>query len=168
LKRLVHVIDYISEWSGRILSWLCVAVIIVLVYEVVMRYVFDKPQIWTSQMGCMMGGAIVALGWAYTHRHSRHVRVDVFYGHASPRGKAIIDVVCALVMFFPLMFALIYSAVLWAHTSMVMNERLTYSFWFPPAYPSRIVVVVGLSLFTLQGVARFIRDLHLIIKGKTL
>jgi len=168
LRRLVHLIDSISEWSGRIMSWLCVVLIVVLVYEVAMRYVFDAPQMWTSELGCMLGGAIVALGWAYAHRHSRHVRVDVFYGHASPRGKAIIDVICALFMFFPLVFVLIHSAVLWAHTSVVMDERLTHSYWFPPAYPSRIVVVVGLCLFALQDVAWFIRDLHLVIKGKTL
>jgi len=116
----------------------------------------------------MLGGTIVALGWSYTHRHHGHVRVDVFYARLSPKGKAITDIICALLLFFPLLVILAYTAASWMWDSWSMNEVLIESYWYPPAGPIRTIMFLGLSLFALQGVAQFIRDLYLLRRNKPL
>ena len=99
---IVRFIDSISELIGKTVRWACVALVLVLVYEVIARYVFNAPTIWAHETAVMLGGTVVALGWAYTHRHHGHVRVDVIYTHLSPRGKAFTDVLCAFFLLFPL------------------------------------------------------------------
>jgi TRAP-type mannitol/chloroaromatic compound transport system permease small subunit len=116
----------------------------------------------------MLGSTIVALGWAYVHRHDRHVRVDVFYTRLSARGKAIVDTLCAFLLFFPLILALAYGAGGWMWLSWSMKERLMEGHWYPPAGPIRTVIFLGLCLFALQGVAELIRDLYLLIRKKPL
>jgi len=101
MRTVVRVFDSISEHTGKVVLWAAIALVLVLCYEVTMRYVFDAPTNWVMETAMMLGGTIAALGWAYTHRHHGHVRVDVIYTHLSPRGKAIIDVVCSLVFLFP-------------------------------------------------------------------
>jgi len=116
----------------------------------------------------MLGGTIVALGWAYTHRHHGHVRVDVFYARMSPKGKAITDVLCAFFLLFPLLAILIYTAADFMWIAWLKSEVLIESYWYPPAGPIRTGMFLGLCLFALQGIAQFIRDLYLLIRNKSL
>jgi len=168
VRTIIRVIDSISEGTGRVARWVCVALVIALCYEVTARYGFGAPTIWAHVTSCMLGGTIVALGWAYTHKHHGHVRVDVFYTHLSPRRKAIVDVVGGLLFFFPLLIVYVYVAVGEVWFSWSTGEVLLESYWYPPATPIRTVFALGLFLFALQGVAQFIRDLYLLIRNKPL
>jgi TRAP-type mannitol/chloroaromatic compound transport system permease small subunit len=42
------------------------------------------------------------------------------------------------------------------------------SAWDPPVYPLKVALAFGVALLLLQGIAKFIRDLHLAVKGKEL
>jgi len=166
MKTLLKVIDTISEWSGKTGRWVAVVLILVLSYEVIARHVFDAPTIWAHAMATMLGGTVAALGWSYTHRLNGHVRVDVFYMRLSPRGRALIDVVGSLLLFFPLIVILARQAAIKAMFAWSMGERLSISYWYPPATPIRIITFIGLSLFALQGLANFIRDFYMLVRNK--
>lgn len=168
MRTIVRVLDSISERTGKIVLWAAIALVMVLCYEVTMRYVFNAPTNWVMETGMMLGGTIATLGWAYTHRHHGHVRVDVIYMHLSPRGKVIIDVVCSLIFLFPLLAILIYASASWAVFSWEMSEKMVGSSWRPPAGPVRTLMVIGFCLFALQCVSQFIRDLYLLIRNKPL
>jgi len=145
-----------------------VVLVLVGTFEVVMRYVFNAPTIWGFETSIMLGGGLYALGWAYDYLHDSHVRVDIFYSRFSPRAKAISDLICTAIFFFPLMVMLSKAAISWAWRSWAIGEVMSQSYWFPPAAPSRTVLAVGVCLFTLQGLARFIRDAYLAIRGTSL
>jgi len=168
MRTIVRVIDCTSGGMGKVISWACVVLVGVLVYEVTARYVFNAPTIWVSEIAPMLGATIVALGWAYTHLHNGHVRVDVFYSHLSVRAKAITDVVCSLLFFFPLLIILIYAAADHTWFAWSIGEVFKGTILYPPTWPLRAVIFLGLSLFALQGVALFIRDLHLLIRNNPL
>lgn len=168
MRSLLLVIDSISEHTGKTIRWACLALVMVMTYEVIVRYVFNKPTMWTADVASTLGATIVTLGWAYTHKYHKHVRVDVIYSHLSTRAKAIIDVVGALLIFFPLVITLTYISGVHMWFSWSIGEKLTATYWYPPAGPIRTVVFLGLILFILQGVAHFIRDLYLLIKDKAL
>lgn len=131
-----------------------------------MRYVFNAPTKWGYETCSMLGGTIYALGWAYDHLHKSHVRVDIFYTRLSQRGKAITDVICAAIFFFPLMAILIKTTVSWAWRAWSIGEVMIEAHWYPPAAPFRTIVAVGICFFALQGLAQFIRDLYLVIRRK--
>ena len=165
MKKTLKVIDSVSTWSGLIARWGCLGLVLVLCFEVMMRYVFDNPTIWAHEMSMMLGVFIVCMGWSFVHVRRGHVRVDVFYSRLSPRGKGIVDVACFLVFFLPLLLVLIYAAGRMAWEAYTFNEVLMTSYWYPPALPIRLVVVLGLCLFLLQGIAEFVRDVYVVAKG---
>jgi TRAP-type mannitol/chloroaromatic compound transport system permease small subunit len=165
MKKLLSIVDTISLYSGLIARWACAALVAVLCFEVIMRYVFDSPTIWAHEMSMMMGVFIACIGWSYVHLIHGHVRVDVVYSRMSSRGKAITDIVATLVFFFPLLIVLIYASAQMAWEAYIFDEVLMASFWYPPALPIRLVVVLGLSTFLLQGIAEFVRDVHQVAKG---
>lgn len=166
MRVLIRVIDSISEWTGKAVSWVCVLLVLVLSYEVVMRYGFNNPTFFAHELSTLLGGTIAVLSWAYTHRHNGHVRVDVIYARLSPRGQAIVDVLGSLLFFFPLIIVLVYNAWISMWFAWEMGEVMIGSFWYPPAGPIKTVMVVGLSLFAFQNIAQFIRNFYMLTRGK--
>lgn len=165
MRKILKVIDSISGYTGKIFSWACVALILVLTYETVMRYVFNAPTVWAHLVGMMLGGSIVFMGFAYVHLHKQHLRIDVVYIKLSPRKRAVIDVVFALIFLFPLLGVLINTSFSWAVNSWVTGEVRIESWWYPPAAPFRTLMVVGLCIFALQCFAQFFRDVYFLVRN---
>ena len=166
MRKILKTVDLISEYTGQIAKWFCLGLIIVLVYETTARYVFNAPTDWAQPMTMMLWGAITLLGLAYVQRHHRHIRVDVFYGKLSLRGKAIVDIVFSLLILFPLLFVLTRVAGTFMVQSVVRHEVMSETLWYPPASPFRTVLFVGFLLFILQSIAEFIRNLNIAIRNK--
>lgn len=166
MRKILRVIDSISEWTAKTISWFCVALVLVLVYDVVMRYVFGGATVWAYETAVMLGATIYIMGWAFVHRLREHIRVDIFYVHLSPRKQVIIDIVGTLLFLLPLLVVMIDTSIFYMVRAWKIGEVLAETFWYPPAGPFRTMVVVGLSLFALQMVAQFIRDLHLLVRNK--
>jgi len=166
LSKILAAIEFLSKWSGKVVGWAIVALIIIFVYETVARYIFSAPTKWSYELSYMLGGSLIVLGGAYVLLHRRHVRVDVFYNHFSPRTKQIIDVVFALICFFPVVIFLVYASSVQAWSSWLAQERSGVSYWNPYIYPFKAVMPVAFALLLLQGVANFIGDLTALIKAK--
>jgi TRAP-type mannitol/chloroaromatic compound transport system permease small subunit len=49
--------------------------------------------------------------------------------------------------------------------SLAYRETLS-SAWAPPIYPVKLVIPVAAAMLTLQGLAKFIRDLHMALTGR--
>ena len=168
MRTILKVIDSISDWMGNIVCWLALVLVVLVSFEVTMRYCFNSPTMWNYETSMMIGGTLFILGWAYTQRHNAHVRVDVFYAHLSPKKKAIIDVLCTLLLLVPFMILLINISIEYAWRAWEINEKSVLSYWYPPMAPFRTVVLVGFCLFTLQSIANFIRDLYILIRNRPL
>jgi len=166
MRNILRVIDSISEWTAKAISWFCVALILVLVFDVVERYVFGGATVWAYETAVMLGATIYVMGWAYVHRLREHIRVDVFYVHLSLRKQVIIDIVGTLLFLLPLLYVMIDTSIFYMVRAWKIDEVLAETFWYPPAFPFRTMMVVGLSLFTIQVVAQFIRDLYLLVRNK--
>ena len=166
MRTILRVIDSTSEWVGKVARWFWVAVVLVMTCEVIMRYVFNSPTMWAYETSMMIGAVAYALAFCYTHKHRAHVRVDVLYMRLSPRGRAIIDVIGALLLFFPLIILLADMSIDFAWRAWVINEKSVETYWYPPIAPVRTVLAIGLSLFLLQGGAQFFRDSYLLIRNK--
>jgi TRAP-type mannitol/chloroaromatic compound transport system permease small subunit len=168
LKKIVRRIDSISEWSGRIFSWLSLPLVLFMSYDVIMRYLFQAPTKWAYETTWMLYGALFILGGAYGLKHKLHVRVDILYNRWSPQTRAIFDLMVYILIFFPVFYILISHSIIYAYYSWQVWETSYISYWQPPVYPIKTVMVVGFVLFFLQGIAEFLRLAVLVFKGETL
>ncbi len=91
LRGLVRVIDATNEAIGRYVSWLAMAMVLVQVIVVVMRYVFGVSILTMQESIWYMHSIIFLVASGYTLLHDGHVRIDIIYGAASPRAKALIN-----------------------------------------------------------------------------
>jgi TRAP-type mannitol/chloroaromatic compound transport system permease small subunit len=164
LKKFLHGIDRLNYWVARIVSWSVVVIIAATVYEVIMRYIFNSPTIWVFEFNYLLHGPYFLLLGAYTFAINGHVNVDVFYGRFKPRVKAIIDLFTMPLFFFFIGMMFIYGGQFFLN-SFSFRENLS-SAWAPPVYPVKIIIPLAAALIMLQGIAKYIRCLHLAITGR--
>ena len=166
MKHAIRAIENIVEFSGRTVRWFSVALILVVSYEVLMRYAFTQPSMWPYDLSCMLGASLAVIALSYAHLYRRHVKVDILYNRLSDRGKSIIEVIGHLIFFLPFAILLSVVSVKWAVESIISGEVMTLTGWYPPMAPLRVVMAVGFILLLLQGSIHFFRDAYFLTKGR--
>jgi len=159
LRKFYEGVSWISETSGRLVSYLLVLLVLNIVYDVFARFVFNAPTIWSYMLSCMTGTAIISLGMCYVLYHNANVRVDIFYARLPLKAKLIVDLVVTAFVFFPLTFMLTRVWAIDAWHSWVIKEISAETIWYPPLWPIKTIITIGFALLFLQGVAIFVRDL---------
>ena len=165
MRRILRIIDSINETIGSLASWLVIAMVIVILCEVIARYVFNSPTSWAFGDMRLLGGAIIVFGWAYAQLHNSHIRVDVFYTNFSARKKALVDIMGSILFFFPLFGAFTYIVISHEVQVLMTGRLLTFSFWCSPSSVYGVVIMLGLCLTCLQFTAQLLRDIHTFAKG---
>lgn len=155
-----------NDWMGKIVSFLVYPVMLVLVYEVVMRYAFNSPTIWAHETSCMLYGAHFVLGGAYALRHDAFVNVEVFYMRFSRRTQAIVDLV-TWTMFYLFVGAMLWKSLPWAWASFSVKE-FSNSTWGPPVWPVKWTIPLAAFFMLLQGMTKTIKDSYLAVTGREL
>jgi len=97
------------------------------------------------------------LGGGYSVILKGHVRMDLFYGRWSDKGKAIVDLITAPFFTFYVVFLLI-GGISGLDYALRYGQK-NYTPWGPPLAPIKLVMVIGIALMLLQSVATFFRDL---------
>ena len=163
MQFFVRAIDSLSAWTGERLKWIAVCLVCVAAFEVVMRYVFNRPTQWGYETLLMLGCSMYALSWAYVDQVEGHIRVDVITSRLTERTRRLIDSCCTLLVFYPVVGALIYVSAKRMWYSWEVAEKSTETTWYPPMWPVRAAVFLGFSLFALQRTAGLVRDLRLLV-----
>jgi len=166
ISRLLRSIDRLNSVLGRVFAVLLVPMAGIVILDVILRFVFNRPSMWAYESSLFLYGGYIVLTGAYTLSVKGHVNVDIIYGSRSPRMKAILDV-CTAVLFFVFVWYLLTYSLEQTIQSWQMQET-TNTLWHPPYYPLRTTLPVACILLLLQGTAKLIRDLHMALTGKEL
>lgn len=159
LKKLADKCDAISVFFGKLISWLIGILILILVYEVISRFVFNKPTTWVYDVSYMIGGAAVLIGAAMALKNNQHVRVDVFFAKLSTRNQLIMDIAFSLLFFFPLLIFGLMNSFDTAWVSWIRKEHIMSGNWKPPIYPLKMVIPFAFSLLIIQGMSELARNI---------
>ncbi|MFC1931078.1 TRAP transporter small permease subunit [Chloroflexota bacterium] len=165
IKKIYNGISSITDWAGRTVSWIIVMLVLIVSFEVMMRYVFNAPTIWTYDISYMILAIFVAVGFAFVLRHRGHVRVDVIYNKFPPKGRLIIDITFTLILFFPLFFMLTIELFQDALYALQVSEKTNLTYLYVITWPYKTIVFFGITLLFLQGVVNLIRDIISLAKG---
>jgi len=166
IRAVVNGIDSISKWTGRIIGYFIILMMLVLLYEVFFRYVLDNPTNWAHETSLYLFGSYFMLLGGYALYSRAHISMDLLYGRWSPRTKAIVDVITALLFFF-FIGGLFYYGAEYAWDA-VTRQQSSGTAWNPPLYPFKLMIPISAFLLLLSGAAKFIRDLNMVIRGKEL
>ncbi|NLP33319.1 MAG: TRAP transporter small permease subunit [Oligella ureolytica] len=156
IEKYLQIQDGISEFIGRIIAWLAIVLILTLVYEVVSRYFFNSPTIWSHELSSMIFGAFAILSGSYTLKHLGHVRSDVIYLLFPRKLQRLCDVLVYTIGIFVLVIFLV-QAIEFAQKSWMLKEVSARSIWQPPLYYIKSIIPIAVILLILQSFAELVR-----------
>lgn len=102
-----EILDRLNRFTGNAVRWLAVVMVVVQFVIVLMRYVFGISFVAVNESVLYMHSALFMLGAGFTLLVDEHVRVDIFYAKASPRRRALIDLLGHLILLLPSMIVLL-------------------------------------------------------------
>jgi len=156
MGRIADLLDAIAEVAGKIVSVALLFMILSVALEIILRLFTGHPLLWTFEVSLFLFGGYVMLLGGYALKCESHVRLDFFYGRASRKTKAVLDLATFpfFLLFICILFYISFEA---AYETWEVNER-SQSLWAPILFPIKLTIPIGALLMLLAGVAKFIRN----------
>lgn len=158
-------IQNITEWEGKIFSFLLVVATLQVCYELVLRYVFNAPTTWGLELTLYLCSTTYIMAGAYAGRYDAHIRIDVFYSRWKPRTQALCDLFLSNVLFFVFCGLLVWHSAAWLWEA-VTQGLTSGTIWDPPIWPMRVVMLLGSLFLLLSGIGRLISDIVTAIQNR--
>ncbi len=156
-NRLLSWIDRLNALAGGLASSLTALLVLLVVIDVLTRYLLSDSAAWVMELEWHLFALIFLLGSGYAFQHNRHVRVDLFYGRFSPRDKALVDFVGALVFLLPWSALLVYVGTNYAYESYIIDEGSPEANGLSNRWMIKFAIPIGATLLFLQGLASLLR-----------
>ncbi len=153
LRGYVRFVNRLNEQVGLGVSWLTTLLVLVVCYDVFTRYLLKNSVVAVQELEWHLFAAIFLIGAAYTLKHDKHVRVDVFYTRFSDRTKAWVDFVGSLIFLIPFSIVAIWSSWTFVASSYMIGETSPDPGGLPARFVLKAAIPVGFGLLALQGVA---------------
>lgn len=164
LQRAADLTDGLSEWTGRGIAWLTLAMVLVQFAVVVLRYGFSFGSIALQESVTYLHALVFMLGVAYTLKREGHVRVDVFYRRMGYRGRAWVDLFGTLVLLLPTFVFILVISWTFVANSWLRMEGSPETGGLPLVFLLKSVIVVMPVLMLVQGLSMAARNL-LVLMG---
>ena len=161
LLRISALIDALNERVGKAVYWLVLVAVLVSAGNAIIRKVFNMSSNAFLEAQWYLFAAVFLLCAGFTLLRNEHVRIDVIAGRLSPRAQAWIDVFGTVFFLLPMAVLFIYLSWPVFVRTYVHHEISTNAggLWI---WPARMLVPIGFTLLTLQGVSELVKRIAFI------
>jgi len=156
--------DYEITWVDRInliichtTKYLIPGIVLVMMYEVFVRYVLFQPTLWANELSLWLAGIVYLIGGIYAMRVRSHIRIVMLYDYVSRRTQRIFDLIGVIVLVL-YVIALVKGGIPDASRAFLKWERFGTA-WDPPI-PAVLkpLILISMILITLQAINNLIVD----------
>jgi TRAP-type mannitol/chloroaromatic compound transport system permease small subunit len=169
MQFIEKVVDFIEKINGKIghfVSWICTLMVLVVFYDTLMRYAFNKGSVALQELEWHLFAVVFLLGAAYTFKEGGHVRVDILYTSFSKKTKAWIDFIGTFVFLIPFAVMIILSSKIFIHNSWLVREVSSDPGGLPARYLLKTMIPLGFLLLIIQGVSEALKNFMTIVGHK--
>ncbi len=152
------------EVVGKVVSFLFIIIMLLIVGEVALRYLFGHPTLWVWDTNLTIFAISSMLAGGYALIDETHVRVDIIQNRLSKKQAAVLDLISFPILFTGLAVLLWYSAEE-AYRSFLIKES-TSGVVQLPLYPVKITIPVGAVLVLLSAFYKLLVNLNIIFYGE--
>lgn len=152
VPRLHAGIERFVDAVGRAVSWLSLAIVVLMSINVLLRYLFSTGSVWAQELEWHLLVPLILFGVSYALRHGEHVRVDIAYGRFSLRAKHAVDLLSALLA-IAISLLFIWYSLHYVQQAYVIDEGSPDPGGLPHRYLLKALIPIGFALLLLQSVA---------------
>jgi TRAP-type mannitol/chloroaromatic compound transport system permease small subunit len=153
IKKFSRWIDTLNQWVGRGVSWVTLALVLVVFVDVVMRYLFNTSFVFTQELEWHLFGFIFLMGAGYTLLHDGHVRVDIIYQRVGLKPRAWINLCGVILFLIPGCIMVITTSFKFALNAFEIMEGSPDPGGIPFRFVIKSCIPVGFTLLLLQGIS---------------
>ncbi len=149
--------DIVSLVCSRLSMIATVAVVLVMFYEVVSRYVFEKPTLWANELSLWIAGFVFLFAGLYAMQQRSHIRIYVIYD-LFPRWLQKLSDVASVLLIWLFTVLLIWGGYNEARDKFLRWEAFGTA-WDPPI-PATIkpAILIIILLVAMQALSNLIAD----------
>ena len=156
LRKIINIIEILTEFlSGRLQAVIIFVLMVLLLIEVLTRYVLQSPLSIAEEMGGYLLVSITFMGLAYTWKEKGHVRVTLIFNRLPQKAAQPIRFV-TLVLAAAFTLPLIKACYDLLADSLLFESRSGSWLRTPLVYPQTILLIGAVLLF-LQLLAEIIK-----------
>lgn len=155
LSPVWNAIDRVNHGSAIISDILVVAIAAMLFCEVIARYLFNMPTIWTQDVAVALQLWFTYLAMAYALRHREMIRITAIVSLLGPNGRRSVEAFSLLVVIAFSMMAVYYATDIMLES--IRLGRRAPTMLEMPNWISELPVVIGFFLLAVQGLADLVR-----------
>jgi TRAP-type mannitol/chloroaromatic compound transport system permease small subunit len=189
LSQIIIAIESITEWIGRTVSWLVLALVLLSFIVAVPRYVLSSEtflqwqlfsldweyvrQIYGQYVNALsdsiqyVHAAIFMLGVSYALKHRDHVRIDILYRNFSPKTQAWVNILGCFLLLYPTFAFLIYMSWDYVLNAWSIGESSARTGGLGYLFVLKSLLVIMPMLMILQGTALLLQQVQ-VLRSKTL
>lgn len=150
-------LDKLIWGISRITMWLPAFIVAIILLEVVLRYVFQRPTLWVNETSLWVAGAVYMFAGLYSMQQRSHIRIFILYDLAPLWLRRVFDVISTICICV-FAFALIWGGFDDALQKLLSWER--FGTKFNPPIPATIkpLILITMALLALQAISNLIYD----------
>jgi TRAP-type C4-dicarboxylate transport system permease small subunit len=149
--------DWISIAISRVAMFIVAFIVLIMFYEVVMRYVFKSPTLWVNEMSLWAAGVVYLLAGLYVMQQRGHIRIFILYDMVPRWAQRLFDLLSTV---FIVLFAaaIVYGGGKEAWDKLMRWETFGTA-WDPPIPATmKPLILVTVVLIAIQAVMNLIAD----------
>ena len=162
LAAFASAIDRLTAAVGRAVTWCLLAMVLVQVTVVLMRYVLGVGSIWLTEAIVYAHATLFMAAAAWTLQRGGHVRVDIFYVDASPRRRALVDLLGALLLLLPFVGVLAWFSRAYVVRSWEIFERSREASGLPLVFLLKTLIPLFAAMLALQGLSQAVKSIAML------
>ena len=149
--------DKITLFLSHTIKFLIPVIVLVMLYEVFVRYILFEPTMWANELSLWLAGIVYLIGGIYAMRLRCHIRIVMLYDIVSRKTQRIFDLIAVIILVLYAL-AVVVGGLPDATISLMTWERFG-TFWDPPI-PAvmKPLIIISIVLIALQGVNNLIVD----------
>ena len=156
LLPMTRVIDAVTTWIGKRLSWLIIGAVLVSAINATVRKVFDTSSNAYLELQWVLFSIVFLLCSPWTLLANEHIRIDIVNNLLPKQVRNIIDVIGHAFFLLPLAIVMILTGVPFFLVSYGQNEQSLNAGGLPQ-WPSKGLIMVAFAMLFIQGISELVK-----------
>ncbi len=150
-------LDRLAVFIGRVTMMMIVLLVSVMIYEVILRYVFEAPTLWANELSLWIAGFVFLCAGLYAMQQRSHIRIFLLYDICPRWLQRTFDTI-STILIVAFAFFLIYGG--YGEAFDKLHRWETFGTAFDPPIPATLkpMVLIVVALVAMQAVINLISD----------
>ena len=167
MQSVVRYIDQFQTTLASSIKWLGLAMVLVTIVVVILRYAFNIGAIALQESVTYMHGLLFLLGIPYGVLSNTHVRVDIVYARQSPRVQNLIDLTGHLIFLLPLSIFVFWTSLPYVEASWRVFEGSPEVGGLPAIFVLKTMIPIMATLLFLQAISQIAKGVAIHREGRS-